>query len=371
MKRAIAESWTRFVDDQPSSPPEGSDPFTLTPQLRDTLRSDLRIDALLRAQGQHLRQGDADAFVAAVANKIRITLDAARFTQSVRTKLRRQRSIRRIGVAAVLVALAAAAAWHAWRERRDESTPSANVQDVPDERGEISLRQETPRSIVVPSATIRTTKSTTTPRELLFVVGYLPVTPNDALLVQRFEGLGYRVTLKVPSQLSLTDGPSSDLVAIASSVESVAFSPAICGHLAALAVPLVVWEPWLFDDLGLSDCPNNAGCGWLVTDGQSALPTEGLPILTAGKNAVSIARVPIVVSFGNPHASATVIATATTDRPEDILFVYERNAELPAGPAPARRVALFLSDDTGRVLTDAGWALFDGAIEWAAGRSSP
>jgi hypothetical protein len=361
MKRAIAESWTRFIDDQPSSPTEHSEP--LTPQLREVLVADLRIDALLRAQGRELGQGDANAFVAAVSERIRATVDTERFTQAVRGKLRRKRSIRRIGVAAVLVAMAAAAAWHATRKAQENSSLPPIVAD---DRNEISVSQELSGSAVVRPETIRTPPST--PRDLLFVVGHLPVTPNDALLVQRFEGLGYRVDLKLPSQLSLSDGTSSDLVAIASSVESAAFSPEINRHLAALAVPLVVWESWLFDDLGLADCPNNDGCGWVVADGEATLPTEGQPIVSAGKNTATVARVPIVVSFGNPHASATVIATAATDQIRNIFFIYERGAKLPAGPAPARRVALYLSDDTARVLTDDGWALFDGAIEWAAGR---
>jgi len=36
--------------------------------------------------------------------------------------------------------------------------------------------------------------------------------------------------------------------------------------------------------------------------------------------------------------------------------------------APARRVGLFLTDDTAAGTTEAGWALFDAAVAWAIER---
>jgi hypothetical protein len=38
---------------------------------------------------------------------------------------------------------------------------------------------------------------------------------------------------------------------------------------------------------------------------------------------------------------------------------------MPGGAAPARRVALFLADNTATILTAAGQALFDAAVQWA------
>ncbi|MEM6796919.1 MAG: hypothetical protein AAF725_23295, partial [Acidobacteriota bacterium] len=54
------------------------------------------------------------------------------------------------------------------------------------------------------------------------------------------------------------------------------------------------------------------------------------------------------------------------------VFGYESGAALPGGrvgafPAPNKRIALALHNDTAPVLTNAGWRIFEASIQWALG----
>jgi len=60
-------------------------------------------------------------------------------------------------------------------------------------------------------------------------------------------------------------------------------------------------------------------------------------------------------------------------RPERAtLFGYEEGSQMPGLPAPARRAALFLGDETVArdVITADGLALFDATVLWATDRAA-
>ncbi len=371
MNRAIVESWTQFLDGQTGPfPRDGKTAGGASPALRETLRSDLLVDALLRADGRSLGAEDGAAFVAAVVRKVSDSGDSDRFTQAVGGILQRKHSVRRAGALAVLIGLSAAAAWFIRRDAVEKHAPipagpSQTQRDPTTHERAPTMRPDDLRSPAADNPGSSAFAAAT--RQLLFVVGHLPATANDSLIAERFALMGFHSTMKLPSQLLPGEGAPYALVAISSSVESEAFTGPRAQNLARLAVPLVVWEPWLFDELELANCENNNGCGRAVAGGEMKFPGGGQPLLHASTQTVTVARTPIVVSFGIPLPSATIVATAETDQTRSVVFVYERGSALVNGPAPARRVALFLSDDAARVLTDEGWALFDGAITWAAG----
>ena len=67
---------------------------------------------------------------------------------------------------------------------------------------------------------------------------------------------------------------------------------------------------------------------------------------------------------GNPGAAAVIVARlpGTTTASD---FAYDTGAAMPGLAAPARRVGLFLGDNTAAIFTANGWALFDAAVTWA------
>jgi hypothetical protein len=123
---------------------------------------------------------------------------------------------------------------------------------------------------------------------------------------------------------------------------------------------VLVWEPWLFDEMGMT---SKSGLGY--ADGQSELWISSPGhALAAGLTGAVAASQPTTYSWGRPAASASVVATLPTGQPA--IFAYEAGAALLSGAAPARRIGLFLFDQTAAAWTPAGAALFDAAVQWAA-----
>ncbi|MEK6334026.1 MAG: hypothetical protein AABM67_03695, partial [Acidobacteriota bacterium] len=74
--------------------------------------------------------------------------------------------------------------------------------------------------------------------------------------------------------------------------------------------------------------------------------------------------------WGKPNANAISVATVVADTAKTTIFAYESGAVMPGLTAPARRVGLFLYDDTAASFTANGTALLDAAIKWARGGAS-
>lgn len=73
---------------------------------------------------------------------------------------------------------------------------------------------------------------------------------------------------------------------------------------------------------------------------------------------------------GKPNANAISIATIAADSAKTAIFGYEPGVAMPGLTAPARRLALFLGDDSAEVLNTGGVNLLDAAIKWTRGGGS-
>jgi hypothetical protein len=74
------------------------------------------------------------------------------------------------------------------------------------------------------------------------------------------------------------------------------------------------------------------------------------------------------MSWGKPGLGASIIATLYGQPEKAAIFAYEKGATMDyKSLAPARRVMLFLDNDTFASLSPAGTSLFDAAVDWAAG----
>ena len=69
-------------------------------------------------------------------------------------------------------------------------------------------------------------------------------------------------------------------------------------------------------------------------------------------------------SWGEPGGSPIIIARLN-DGSHPCLYAYEAGAAMSSGTAPARRVHLFLQNDTFSSLNADGLKLFDAAVGWA------
>jgi hypothetical protein len=200
--------------------------------------------------------------------------------------------------------------------------------------------------------------------QVLFVVGSNGMNDSDNAIKTRLEGLGLNVSVEQDNRLKDKTGKGESLILISSTISSAK----VGGTFRNVAVPVMVCEPNLFDDMGMTHSEANVDYG-------SKENTE-LVILTpkhamaAGKRGrFAISEQGISLGWGWPAKAALKIAAPNRDTDAAYIFAYESGAKMADMNAPARRIGMFLTDNVAVSLTEEGWALFDAAILWATGKA--
>ncbi|MCA7928436.1 hypothetical protein LGM45_05255 [Burkholderia cepacia] len=187
----------------------------------------------------------------------------------------------------------------------------------------------------------------------------------DERIGQHLGERGYAVRL-IDESSTPDAARDADLVVISSTVSSKNVRPG----WRTLDKPLVTWENDLLDDLAMTGKRHDVDFGetgkerylWLVNAPHPI--SAGLP---AGATSVYGKQAPM--SWGKPGLGAITIATVYGQPDKAAIFAYEKGATMDyEALAPARRVMFFLDNDTFANLSPAGVALFDAAVDWAAGR---
>ncbi len=195
------------------------------------------------------------------------------------------------------------------------------------------------------------------PGSVLFVVGKVPLQAGDVEVRRRLERLAGPVTVRTGLEVTTADCRGRTLIA----VSSTSLAREITGVLREVPVPLVVWEPFLYHDLGL--IPTNVHkVDWAAAKAQThvVIAASGHPLAAGLSGRVRVSSVPAQFSWGRVGPDAVKVAVLESDPSRAAVFGYER------GPSrPARRAGLFLFDTTATTLTDRGWSLFDAAVRWS------
>ncbi|MEM8560084.1 MAG: T9SS type A sorting domain-containing protein, partial [Bacteroidota bacterium] len=195
---------------------------------------------------------------------------------------------------------------------------------------------------------------------------------GDALLIiddanapafadQNVEGLlgtlGFDVLVRSDEVASNADAEDKELILISGSVD-----PAVLtANYDATAVPLIVWEPELYDDLRLT-AASAFGATASVTDLTIVEETHPIAVdFAAGDTTVYAADSPM--TFGQPGGDAVTIGAVSG---QAVLFAYDNDAAMVSGTTPARRVGFFADADGLGEATGAGIQLLENAIIWAA-----
>jgi hypothetical protein len=203
----------------------------------------------------------------------------------------------------------------------------------------------------------------------LLLVGKLSLQYDDERVKQRLESLGYSVRVRGSGPPDLAELQDVSVVLVSSSV----FSLDLNTQYRDLAVPIMVWEPSLYDDFGMTGPEENKACGVAASVGEALIREPGHPMAAGLEGAVTVITNGrdlhhVWMTYGTPGPAATWVATWPGRPNRAVLFGYERGAAMPGLPAaPARRVGFFFYDDGRLHLTESGWALFDAAVTWAAG----
>lgn len=196
---------------------------------------------------------------------------------------------------------------------------------------------------------------------LLVVSEAMPLPIQDYPISQRLQMLGYTVLPVAATLLTSTNALGKTVVVVSESVSS----GDVANKLTDVPVPVVTWEPALWDDLGMSAA---AGTGTPNLDTLDlVLPNHPLAAGKAGP--VTVFTTPQNLGIAADVSDAATVVGRSNGSPA--LFAYERGAMMPGLAAPARRVGFFIGGGAGDDLSADGYALFDAAVHWAAGNLPP
>jgi len=197
----------------------------------------------------------------------------------------------------------------------------------------------------------------------LLVVGQVPASGPDATIVNRLQQLGETVTVVKDSASTAADAAGKDLVVISETI-----LPGNVGNRFNLvAVPMIVYEASLYDNLGLTGTAASTDFG--RKENQTQLHMTGSHFLTAGLTGnVIVGDAPASFSWGKPAPAAIVAATLRNDTTRATIFAYDEGAMLANGTtSPARRVAFYPNMGAISAWNGNGGKLFNAAVQWARG----
>ncbi|HEY6507602.1 MAG TPA: PA14 domain-containing protein, partial [Vicinamibacterales bacterium] len=195
----------------------------------------------------------------------------------------------------------------------------------------------------------------------LLVVGQATLVSGDAAVRDRLVAGGFVPVVRTGAAATTADALATALVVVSSTTTAADVNT----KFRAVPTPVLVWEPSLFDDFGLT------GAGSLGTQtGQTQLaivnPAHALAAGLSGTPTVTSAAA--TFSWGVPNASSVVVARPPSSTTNASIFAYERGSGMVGLTAPGRRVGFFLNDTTAASLTASGRALLDAALRWATGQ---
>ncbi len=203
---------------------------------------------------------------------------------------------------------------------------------------------------------------TTQPRNALLVVGSNNLNAGDNAAKTRLQNLGFTVTVKVANNgLVTADADGKTVVVISSTVTA----NNVLNKFRYVAVPVVVWEFDVFDDMGMTGTA--AGDFGTTTQTQTALQmiNSTHPLAAGLSGQPAFVTTGTSFSWGNPNANAAKIATIVGDANKIAIFGYDNGVMMPGLNAPSRRIGLFMTDLTANNFNTDGGSLFDAAIKWA------
>ncbi len=199
---------------------------------------------------------------------------------------------------------------------------------------------------------------------ILFVVNDAnAINVADTAIRDRLQALGHTVSVITALSSASGDANGKDLVIISSTVTS----GQIGTKFRDVTVPVINWETALQDEFLFTTGPNQ---GTATAQSTLNLVNAGHPLaagLPSGIRSVMSGTATSGFSWGQPGGSPIIIARLNAAAPNDqpCIYAYEMGAAMLTGNAPARRVHLFLQNDTFTNLNNDGKTLFDAAVSWA------
>jgi glucose/arabinose dehydrogenase len=189
---------------------------------------------------------------------------------------------------------------------------------------------------------------------------------GDGAVKARLEALGYVVTVRSETATA-SDAAGKELVLISSTVSAAA----VHSKFRDVAVPVIVWEASIFDDMGLTGPTSGTDFGEQTNRTSLGIGAPSHPLAAGLTGTRTVVSSPQTFKWGRPAAAAVQAANLGGDGTRATIFGYEAGAAMRTGTAPERRVGFFMHDLSANALTTDGWKLFEAAVSWADGIGLP
>ena len=199
--------------------------------------------------------------------------------------------------------------------------------------------------------------------EVLFIVGSTNLNHSDAAIKARLEGMGMTVEVVDDNQSETSDADGKGLIVISSTT----FSGAVGTKYTDLAIPVVTWESWLYDDLKMTGPTAHTDYGEFNSTSIIVFEDSSHPLAAGLNGSKEVTEQNINARWGKPANSAIKVGRINVDASKFMLFGYETGTQMVGMTAPARRVGFFANNNSAEIFTNNGWALFEASIYWAKG----
>ena len=204
-----------------------------------------------------------------------------------------------------------------------------------------------------------------TAESVLFIADEGGNSLGNESVIERLETLGHEVTFVDDDEAQVIDPAGNDLIVISSTV----LSSKVGFHFTDEPLPVIHWEEALWDEFLLSDAGGRGVDGDSIEVVNTSHPLASLMGLTTTGDLI-VRDSETLFHVGNSinlSPDASVIAEEPGGG-DPFIAVVEQDGELNDGStAPAIRIALFFGDAALDDVTDAGLAIFDGAVNYALG----
>ena len=200
----------------------------------------------------------------------------------------------------------------------------------------------------------------------LLVVGSLNLDAGDQAVLNRLQSLGYNMTVRDDNAVVTADADGKGLIVISSTVNS----GYIGSKFTQTTVPVLNFEPWLYDDLKMTGQSENWHYGMVSNKNKVKILDSSHPIAGGLSWTQTVYSYYRDMSWGVPSNAAAKIAEVYGCPGSYAVFAYDKGDYMVGMNAPGRRVGFFLNNGTATKLTSIGWQLFDNAVVWATGCSA-
>jgi hypothetical protein len=192
----------------------------------------------------------------------------------------------------------------------------------------------------------------------LFITSEAEMARGDEAVKEHIEGIGLKLEVKPATEVKLSDADGKKVIIISSTVAS----KLIKDMFRNVPISVITWDSNIYKYMGMT---NPEGQGKDCDKTRVQIKESHHPVAASFQGTVQVSSSPVTLSWGQPGSEAVKVATLPEDSSKVTVFSYDTGAQMIGIKAPARRVGLFMTNNTPLALTAEGWTLVTSAVSWA------